>query len=140
MKDFQHMKQSVTGDDPLSKEIILFKKKREQADMIEQIFRTIKSNYNKTDINTMKAVIDKILSQQSLIYNQPVANGYFTRIKNDLSNKAFQSPEFVEDRLINHFDANEGQSRAAAYKRPISPVNGANRPKMSENIYQGKHS
>ena len=55
------MKQSVTGDDPLSREIILFKKKREQADMIENIFRTIKSNYSKTEIGTMKNIIDKKL-------------------------------------------------------------------------------
>ena len=82
MKDYQNMKQSVTGDDPLSREIILFKKKREQADMIEQIFRTIKNNYSRTEIGSMKAVIDKKLSQQNPIYNHVLGNQFFSKIKN----------------------------------------------------------
>lgn len=143
MRDFQNMKQSITGDDPLSKEIILFKKKREQADMIEQIFRTIKNNYNRTEINAMKTVIDKKLSQDSPIYNRPVANGYFSRIKNDLSNRAFQSPEYVEDRLINQFHTEETRSRAAAFNRPTSPATlaaSASKPQIvvpADNMHQG---
>ena len=119
------MKQSVNGDDPLSREIILFKKKREQADMIEQIFRTIKNNYSKTEISSMKAVIDRKLSQQNPIYNQVVANGYYARIKNDLSQKAFQSPEFVEDKIINNYNTEDTKLRAQAFARPISPATAA---------------
>lgn len=139
MKDFQNMKQSITGDDPLSKEIILFKKKREQADMIEQIFRTIKANYNRTEISMMKTVIDKKLSQENPLYNNMVANQYYTRIKNDISNKAFQSPEFVEDKLINPFSSDEQRQRSAAYSRPISPATlaTASRPQINAPSDQG---
>ena len=133
------MKQSVTGDDPLSKEIILFKKKREQADMIEQIFRTIKNNYNRTEISSMKTVIDKRLSQDNPLYNQMAANQYFTRIKNDISNKAFQSPEFVEERLIHPFSPDDLRQRSAAYNRPISPATlaTASRPQINVPSDQG---
>lgn len=98
------MKQSVTGDDPLSREIINFKKKREQADMIEHIFRNIKTNYGRTEINSMKTNLDKILSQKNPVYNMPTANAYFNRMKTDLTQKAFQSPEYVENKIINSFN------------------------------------
>lgn len=141
MRDFQNMKQSVTGDDPLSREIILFKKKREQADMIEQIFRTIKNNYNRTDINMMKTVIDRKLSQENPLYNRQVATGYYSKIKNDLSQKAFQSPEFAEDKLINQFNNEDTRTRVAAYNRPISPVSippTSNRPTVhGTDVHQG---
>ena len=127
MRDFHNMKQSITGDDPLSREIVLFKKKREQADMIEQIFRNIKNNYNRTDISAMKNNIDKKLSQVNPVFNTMAANNYFSRLRNDLSNRAFQSPEFTEDQIIHPFTVDETRGRTAAYNRPMSPVTiGAN--------------
>lgn len=137
MREFQNMKQSITGDDPLSREIINFKKKREQADMIEQIFRNIKSNYGKTDINSMKNNLDKILSLTNPVYNPSVASGYFGKIKADLSNKAFQSPEFQEGRIIHNFSLEEPRGRAApsAHNRPVSPGTIANRPSQTKFPY-----
>lgn len=102
MKEFQNMKNSVQGDDPLSREIVIFKKKREQANMIEQIFRNIKANYAKTNIDQMKGIIDKKLSQPNPVYNTVPASNYFNRIKSELSNKAFQSPE-LQNQIINEF-------------------------------------
>lgn len=124
MREFHSMKQSITGDDPLSREIINFKKKREQADMIEHIFRNIKANYGKTDINNMKNNLDKILSHKNPIYNVPIANSYFSRMKVDLSQKAFQSPEYVENKIINSFNLDENRTRAqpVSQERPKTPT------------------
>lgn len=107
MRDFQNMKQSQIGDDPLTKEIILFKKKREQADAIEKIFRNIKSNYQATDINKMKNVLDKKLIEKNPAVNKTHLNNYFAKLKADFSNKAFQAPEYTNGQIINNFETNE---------------------------------
>jgi hypothetical protein len=109
MREYQNMKQSMAAEDPLSREISLFKAKREQADMIENIFRTIKNNYNSTDINVMKNNLDRKLSQQRPAYNQVPAANFFNRIRNEVSNKAFQGPEFVDGSIINDFKVEEVQ-------------------------------
>ena len=117
MRDYQNMKQSQAGDDPLSKEITIFKKKREQADMIEQVFRNIKNKYKSTDIGQMKSVIDDSLTQESPTYNKPAANSYLNKLRNELSSKAFQTPEFSKGNIINDFKATTGKPPSrTAYK------------------------
>lgn len=111
MRDFQDLKRSQYGDDPLSKEIVLFRKKREQADMIEQIFRSIKTNYNNTEINQMKTNIDAILSNPNMIYKANKAATYFTNLKNDFSAKAFNSPEIAQRQIIQDFVIPEAQPK-----------------------------
>jgi hypothetical protein len=113
MRDFQDLKRSQYGDDPLSKEIVLFRKKREQADMIEQIFRSIKQNYNNTDINQMKTNIDAILSNPNMIYKANKAATYFTNLKNDFSAKAFNSPEISQRQIIQDFVVPEVQKKSS---------------------------
>jgi WD40 repeat protein len=128
MREFHNMKQSIIGDDPLSREIINFKKKREQADMIEHIFRNIKTNYGKTDISSMKNNLDKVLSQKNPIYNMPIANAYFNRMKIDMSQKAFQSPEYVENKIINSFNIESGRAPPASQDRPKTVTLANQRP------------
>ncbi len=119
MRDFQNMKNSVQGNDPLSREIVIFKQKREQANMIEQIFRNIKANYAKTNIDQMKNIIDKKLSQTNPVYNPVPASNFFNRMKAELSSKAFQSPEFTQSLIINEFRADELSRQPP---RPASPA------------------
>ena len=106
------MKSSVYGDDPLSREIVLFKKKREQADMIENIFRNIKTHYNKTEISFMKTEINQRLSPNSGIYNQAAGSAYFAGLAEDLTTKAGNSRELAQGFMIPHFKvANPQQDR-----------------------------
>jgi WD40 repeat protein len=110
MKDFQNMKQSITPDDPLSKGIVLFKKKRDQADMIEHIFRNIKNTYKISDIDAMKNHLDSKLSQSHPTYQTPVAASYFNQLKSKLSNEAFSLREFIDHKIVvdyQHPDKNQ---------------------------------
>ncbi len=103
MRDYHTMKQSMHGDDPLSKEIVIFKKKREQADMIEQIFRNIRNSYTSSEINQMKDNIDSLLSQHNTAYNKSLGTAYLNKLKNELSSKAFQAPEFTHNGIVSDF-------------------------------------
>lgn len=100
MKDFQNMKSSISPEDPLSKGIILFKKKREQADMIEHIFRNIKTSYKSSDIDSMKNHLDSRLSQKHPTYQVGAAANYFNHLKSRLSQEAFNAPEFREHKIV----------------------------------------
>ena len=113
------MKNSIVGDDNLSQEIMLFKLKREQANMIEQIFRNIKSSYNGTDLNQMKNEIDRKLSTANPAYNTVAASVYFNKLKNELSGRSLQSPEFTNGSLINDFKVDEIR-RGAIVNQPVA--------------------
>lgn len=106
MKDYQDMKRSGVGfggNAPLEREIDLFKKKREQADMIEKIFRGIQTKYNSTDIGRMKTSFEKRYSQDFNVYNHVAASNYYNKLKSDLSQKATQLPEFSQNLIVNTF-------------------------------------
>jgi hypothetical protein len=42
MQNYQDLRKSMYDNDPLSKEIGIFRMKKEQANQIEQLFRSIK--------------------------------------------------------------------------------------------------
>ena len=118
MRDYHSMKQSMHGDGPLSKEIIIFKKKREQADMIEQIFRNIRNNYAASEITPMKENLDGLLSQHTA-YNKPVGAAYLNKLKNELASRAFQAPEFAQSGIINDFKLkNSAPAKVAVKQNP----------------------
>lgn len=62
MQSYQHMRKSLAGGDPLSREIGIFMRKKEQANQIEQLFRNIKAKYKSTNLDIMKDTIDRSLS------------------------------------------------------------------------------
>lgn len=117
MKDFQNMKQSLTPDDPLSKGIILFKKKREQADMIEHIFRNIKQTYKASDIDSMKNHLDSKLSQKNPAYNIPAATSYFSQLKSKISTEAFGLRELAEHQLVADY---KQQEHPQSWPKPLN--------------------
>ena len=71
----------------------------------------------------MKDYLDKVLSQKNPVYNIANANCYFSRLKSEITNKAFQSPEMAENKLINTFtsDDTRGRAPAPAFSTSASP-------------------
>lgn len=122
MRDYQDLKKSqyaTHGDDPLSREIDLFKKKREQADMIENIFRNIRNYYTATDIAQMKAQIERRFAQDTSVYSQVAGANYFAKLKQDFSSSAQQLPEYQQNLLVATFSI-DPQAPARPLVQPAS--------------------
>ena len=119
MRDYQDLKKSHhfgPGDDPLSREIDLFKKKREQADMIENVFRNIRNYYTSTDIAHLKAQIERRFGQDAPIYSPVAGANYFARLKQEFAAKATQLPEFQQNLIIASFSLDP---QPQAQPRPV---------------------
>ncbi len=144
MRDYQDLKKSHhlgLGDDPLSREIDLFKKKREQADMIENIFRTIRNHYTSTDIAQMKAQIERRFSLDTPIYSPVAGANYFARLRQEFASKAQQLPEFQQNLIVASFSLDPQQQArpvsatpAQAYLHPSSTLGSPQPPAHSSSL------
>lgn len=103
------MKKSVHGDDPVSQEILHFKKQREEADRVEQVFRNIRSLYNSSPIDKMRAQIEDKFMNHDSVYIPNNAKAYFEDIKKDLAQIAFDSKYLRENRIVSSFYQSELQ-------------------------------
>ena len=88
MQSYQDMRKSMFDNDPLSKEIGkqvfdlynplgIFMKKKEQANQIEQLFRTIKGNFKGSGVDSMTKKIDDILSSEQMALKTAEASSWF---------------------------------------------------------------
>jgi hypothetical protein len=105
MQNYQDMRKSLNENDPLSKEIGIFRKKREQAAQIEQLFRKIKDNYKATKINSMKIALDGILSKEHVCYNVSNGQTFFQKSKAEFASRVMNSPDLSGENLVSKFSS-----------------------------------
>ena len=103
MQDYQDMRKSLNENDPLSKEIGIFKKKKEQATQIEALFRRIKDNYKSYQITDMKNTLDNGLSKPVLAYNRQNSLTFLKKQQADLATKLFNDPNINKDNIVGVF-------------------------------------
>jgi WD domain, G-beta repeat len=101
------MKKSVHGDDPVSQEILHFKKQREEADRVEQVFRNIRSLYNSTNIDKIRGQIEDQFMNHENVYRPVNANLYFEELKKDVVQNAFNSRYIKENKIVSSFNQPE---------------------------------
>lgn len=114
MRNIQEMKNSFVNEDPISREISLYQKRREQANQIETTLRGIKNLFLNTNIQTLKekltTKIDLPVSgnrgplQQTAtptgIYDSDTATNFYNRLLAEFSKKVVESPELSTGALI----------------------------------------
>lgn len=98
------MKQSVHGDDPVSQEILFFKKQREQADRIEQVFRSIKQSYSSSGIEEAKHKIANQFLSESGVYNKGKGQEFFASLKQKFANIILTSPSLQNHEIVGRLD------------------------------------
>lgn len=111
MQNYQVMRKSVNENDPLSKEIGIFRKKKEQATQIEKLFRGIKDNYRGTKLNEMTKVLDKILSQEVSAYKQPKSQIFFKNHQAEFASKVMNDKRLSDDTIVNSFRIELGKEK-----------------------------
>lgn len=94
------MKQSVHGDDPVSQEILYFKKQREQADRIEKVFRQIKQTYSTFGIEEAKTKITSQFFSDNGIYNRNKGAEFFTNLRQNFANLILTSSNLQNHEIV----------------------------------------
>lgn len=123
MQNYQDMRKSLNENDPLSKEIGIFRKKKEQATQIEKLFRNVKENYRGTKLGEMTKVIDSILSQEVTTYNKPNGEVFFKNHQADFGAKVMNDRKLSDETLIKSFKVELGRET----ERPKAPVQNIHR-------------
>lgn len=103
MQNFQDMRKSFNENDPLSKEIGIFKKKKEQATQIEKLFRSIKDNYKGTKLSEMTKVIDSVLSEEVVAYKPKPGDIFFKNHQAEFGSLVMNDKKLSDDSIVNSF-------------------------------------
>jgi len=80
-------------------------KKKEQANQIEQLFRTIKANFKNSGVDVMTKKIDDILSSEQMALKTAETNSWFTNYQSDLSARILNDGNLKNDYLVGVFDS-----------------------------------
>lgn len=94
------MKQSIHGDDPISQEILFFKKQREEADRIEQVFRQVKQVYSGSGIEAAKSRLLSTFLHEEGIYNKKNADSFYLNLKQSFGNLILTSSSLRNHEII----------------------------------------
>jgi hypothetical protein len=104
MSNYRKLKDNVDESDPIKAEIDIFSKKREQATEVESLFKTIRQNYNNARIKELKSTLSTLIEPQNEIFMGESCDKYFKRLREDWSNKIFNSEEYLEDNFVHKLD------------------------------------
>lgn len=80
-------------------------KKKEQANQIEQLFRTIKGNFKNSGVDLMTKKIDEILSNEQMALKLVETNTWFSNYQSDLNARVLNDGNLKSDYLVAAFDS-----------------------------------
>lgn len=83
----------------------IFMKKKEQANQIEQLFRTIKGNFKNSGVDLMTKKIDEILSNEQMALKLVETNTWFSNYQSDLNARVLNDGNLKSDYLVAAFDS-----------------------------------
>ena len=92
MMDYKrfHSREFERNQEHLIKEISLFNHKKQQATSIENLFRKIKIDYDKTSLPLMRDIIDANMSDKETVYNSKngmhMLTNYLSKLEGELRN------------------------------------------------------
>lgn len=132
MRNIQEMKNSLVTEDPISREISLYQKRREQANQIETTLRGIKNLFLNTNIQPLKeqlaARIDFGWSDRKPhpnhhksaagIYDSETATNFYNRLLAEFSKKVVESPELSSGALIHSGNKEEAKVSSNTFITP----------------------
>ena len=136
MRHIQEMKKSFHNEDPISREISLYQKRREQANQIENTLRGIKTLFANTDIMRLKEQLtskvefqipDRNQTSRSQsrggVYNSEMAVGLYSRLIGNLSKQVVESPEISQNLLIRDEVRDKQKGEVSPFVTPDTKLN-----------------